>query len=264
MNFESFGAELRKEREQKQISLSAISDSTRISVKILESIEAGKFSVLPQTYIRAFLRAYGQAIGLDGDDVLSRYDAVNQEIRSAAEEWVNRAKPAPIRAERRVTDTAVRTQRVSPGSIAAAAVILVAVAGIIYLANMGTSLPTQEPLSHVPFDRAVRESEATVAPPESEPPPVIQRTMIDSLRLEITTADSVWLSITIDDVRKGEYLFPPGRTRSWAASDRFVITMGNAGSATFRLNGRELGSLGRRGAIVRNVLITQSGVQQPQ
>jgi transcriptional regulator with XRE-family HTH domain len=264
MSLESFGDELRKQREQKQISLSAISETTRISEKMLESIEAGKFSILPQAYIRAFLRAYARALGLDAEDVLKRYDAVNQEIRTAAEAWISRAKPTPLRADRSLTDTVATTPRVSYQSLAIAAVILVAVAAVVYLANRGASAPPQETVSTVPFDRAVRESEASVPQPTPTVPPVVQRAVQDSLRLEITTTDSVWFLVIIDAVRRGEYLFPPGRTRTWTAKDQFVVSVGNSAAATFRLNGKDLGALGRRGTILRNVVITQSGVQQPQ
>lgn len=265
MSLESFGEELKKYREQRQVTLASISEITRISEKMLESIEAGKFSIVPQAYIRAFLRAYAQAIGLDGDETLRRYDAVNQEIRSAAEEWVNRGKTPPAKMERSVEDTVARTSGVSLPSILIAVVALLAVAGVIYLANRGEPVPTQEPLSKVPFDRAIHESEAVVTQPEIALPPVVQaKPAIDSLRLEITTTDSLWVSLVIDGARRGEYLFPPGRVRSWAAKDQFVISMGNAAAATFRLNGKELGALGRRGAVARNILITQAGVQQPQ
>lgn len=265
MNLESFGEELRKHREQRQVSLASISEITRISEKMLESIEAGKFSVVPQAYIRAFLRAYARAIGLDGDEALRRYDAVNQEIRTAAEEWVNRGKTPPAKLERSVEDTVARTPGVSFPSILVAVIALVAVAAVIYLVNRGEPLPTQEPLSKVPFDRAIHESEAAVSQPETAPPLVVQAAPVaDSLRLEITTTDSVWVSLVIDAARKGEYLFPAGRVRTWAAKDQFVISMGNAAAATFKLNGKDLGALGKRGAVARNVLITQSGVQQPQ
>ncbi len=129
-------------------------------------------------------------------------------------------------------------------------------------------MPIPEPLSKVPFDKAVRESEAAVVQPETAlvqipsqplPPPVA-----DSLRLEITTTDSVWVSVLIDNVRKGEYLFPPRRTRSWAAKEQFVISTGNAGAASFRLDGADLGMLGKRGAVARNILITKSGIHQVQ
>ncbi len=157
MSLESFGEELRRLREQKQISLKAISEATRISEKMLESIEAGKFSVLPQTYIRAFLRAYARAIELDPDEVLRRYDAVNQEIRTAAEEWVNRSKPSTMRAVQSPDKTSASPSRISLSTIIAAIVILASVATVIYFANRESALPTQEPLSKVPFDRAAHE-----------------------------------------------------------------------------------------------------------
>jgi hypothetical protein len=46
----------------------------------------------------------------------------------------------------------------------------------------------------------------------------------------------------------------------WAAKERFVVTMGNAGGATFRLNGKDIGSLGKRGAIVRNSILTEANL----
>ena len=286
MNLETFGEELRSQRERKQVSLAAISEATRISEKMLEAIEAGKFSVLPQAYIRAFLRAYARTIDLDPEEVIKRYDSVNQEIHTAAEEWVSRSKPHVPRPERTTPETTQTPTGVPFSSMVAAVVILIAVAAVIFYANRESVVPAQEPLSKIPFDKAVRETEAAVTQPQDtqrQKPqtqvtqqPVLQspsqaplqtppiRQAADSLRLEITTRDSVWVSIVLDNAKHGQYLFPPGRTRSWAAKDQFSVSMGNAGAATFKLNGSNLGALGKRGAVARNVLITQSGIQQVQ
>jgi cytoskeleton protein RodZ len=273
MNLETFGAELRNQRELKQVSLTAISEATRIGEKMLEAIEAGNFSVLPQAYIRAFLRSYARAIDIDPDDVLRRYDTLNQVIRSAAQEWVNRTKPHVLRPDRIPTEPTQAPSGISLSSIIAAVVIIMAVAAVIFFANRESAIPTQEPFSKIPFDKAVRESEAATAQPEQTPPQASPqgpppassvRPTADSLRLEITTTDSVWVAIVIDNARRGEYLFPAGRIRSWAAKEQFHVSMGNAGAATFRLNGGNLGALGKRGAVVRNVLITRSGIQQAQ
>src|SRR5512140_271469 len=78
MDLIKFGEDLKKLRLEKQVSLMDISFSTRINIKFLEAIEAGKFSVLPQTYVRAFLREYGDAIGLPADEILRRYDAIRE------------------------------------------------------------------------------------------------------------------------------------------------------------------------------------------
>jgi len=268
MNFESFGEELRKHREQKQMSLAAIAEATRINEKMLEAIEAGRFSVLPQAYIRAFIRAYAKALDLSPDELLRQYDALNREVQSAAEEWVNRPKAPTRQSEKRPPSLAAHSSRTTLPSILIAVLILALAAAVLYFLNKGATVPIPEPLSKVPFDKAVRESEAAVVQPETAlvqtPSQPVPRPVADSLRLEITTTDSVWVSVLIDNVRKGEYLFPPRRTRSWAAKEQFVISTGNAGAASFRLDGADLGMLGKRGAVARNILITKSGIHQVQ
>jgi hypothetical protein len=202
---------------------------------------------------------------LNPEEILKRYDAVNQEISVATEEWKNRSKvPAPPleRPKQTITASSGRTL-LRPAMILV--VIVAAIGGVIYLATRGSSVPVQDPLSKVPFDKAVHETEAAVVQAEpTPPPPQVRRPVADSLRLEVTTTDSLWISVNIDNVRKGQYLFPPRRTHTWAAKEQFIISMGNAGVATFRLNGNDLGALGKRGAVARNIVISQSGVQQAQ
>ena len=60
----TFSDELQKERVAKDISLADISKKTHINIKYLEAIEQGSFDILPQTYIRAFIREYALVIGL--------------------------------------------------------------------------------------------------------------------------------------------------------------------------------------------------------
>jgi cytoskeletal protein RodZ len=50
--------ELHKAREAQNISLDDLTAATRISKKFLKAIEDGDFSLLPQIYIRAFIRDY--------------------------------------------------------------------------------------------------------------------------------------------------------------------------------------------------------------
>jgi hypothetical protein len=116
----------------------------------------------------------------------------------------------------------------------------------------------------IPFDRVIRESEAaSILPPSAavDSVPVFKAPQKDSLRLEITTLDSVWISLLIDDTKGAEYLFAPNRKRMWVAKERFVVSMGNAGGATFRLNGKNIGSLGKRGAVVRNSILNEANLK---
>lgn len=259
MDLTKFGEDLKKLRQEKQVSLMDISFSTRINIKFLEAIEAGKFSVLPQTYIRAFLREYGEAIGLGADEILRRYEGI---LEPQAQPAPREATPSVKTPSPPITKPSeVRVERFSMSlkkNLLFAGVLLAGVAFVMILRTPTPKLPdaTQE----IPFDAVVKESEATTFKPDTTrrtyvPTPPVQP---DSLRLEIQTTDSVWISILVDGKSTLEYLFPPNRKKTFMAKDQFSITMGNAGGATFKLNGKDLGSLGKRGLIVRSVLINQA------
>jgi cytoskeletal protein RodZ len=71
---ETIGALLRRQREQRRMSLHEVSRVTRIPLASLEAIEADRYDDLPgEVFARGFLRAYAQAVGLSSHDVLARY-----------------------------------------------------------------------------------------------------------------------------------------------------------------------------------------------
>jgi cytoskeleton protein RodZ len=265
MNIEEFGKGLAQARVAKGISLIDISAETRINLKYLEAMERGQFQILPQTYVRAFLREYALILGLDPKSILQQYTSTQQEGRVQKPEetpaQLNSAQeniPAP--------DNENKFMRLSPlqRNLALGIVLVVIVILVIVLANMNTESDSLKPVAEIPFDRVIKESEAASIPPPSasaDSVPVSRMLQKDSLRLEITTLDSVWISLLIDGTKGEEYLFGPHRRRVWVAQERFIVTMGNAGGATFRLNGKEIGSLGKRGAVVRNAVLTETNLK---
>jgi transcriptional regulator with XRE-family HTH domain len=71
----SFGAWLRREREARSIPLRSIADRTKIGAGLLEGLERGDLSRWPGgIYRRAFVRAYAEAVGLDGDRVIANFE----------------------------------------------------------------------------------------------------------------------------------------------------------------------------------------------
>ena len=70
----SFGGDLRRERELREISLQEISESTKISMKFLQAIEENQFDVLPGGVFNiGFIRAYAKHIGVDDDEMVNNY-----------------------------------------------------------------------------------------------------------------------------------------------------------------------------------------------
>jgi transcriptional regulator with XRE-family HTH domain len=70
----SFANDLKMHREENNISLREVSAKTRLNISVLESLESGDYNFQPQAYIRAFMKQYIEAIGLDLDEVLFDYD----------------------------------------------------------------------------------------------------------------------------------------------------------------------------------------------
>jgi len=67
---------LRREREARNISLEEIASRTKIVRRYLEALEADRFDIMPGGFfVKAIIRTYARTVGLDEEDVLSRYRA---------------------------------------------------------------------------------------------------------------------------------------------------------------------------------------------
>src|ERR687893_2468199 len=71
---DSFGARLRRQREQQNIPLVTIAEQTKIKVSLLEALERDDVSRWPVgIFRRAYIRTYAHAIGLSPDQVLREF-----------------------------------------------------------------------------------------------------------------------------------------------------------------------------------------------
>jgi cytoskeletal protein RodZ len=261
MTLQKFGTSLREQREQKNITLAEISAYTRINLKFLEAIESGNFSALPQTYIRAFLREYAAAIDVSPDEILETYHREKTGQPSETRQRRSSQSDEPEKKKEASASSHPLTPFVRALKPVVFGAIIVIIAGFMYLMLKSPSETTQTAAGEIPFDRVIRETEAALPqdtiPTYVAPQPTLSaQEPVDSLVLIMTTTDSLWISITIDNTRNEEYLFAPNRRRTFRAESRFLLTMGNAGGATFQLNGKDLGALGRTGAVLRNRVIT--------
>ena len=68
------GSELKQLRERMGLELQTVSKETKISLKILESLEEESFDKLPAlVYLKGFLKSYAQCLGLDPQKVVEGY-----------------------------------------------------------------------------------------------------------------------------------------------------------------------------------------------
>ena len=261
---DAFCHELKRAREARGISLSQISDATMIGIHFLEAIEHGNITILPQTYVRAFIREYAAAIGLNPDDVMLRYDTIRN-AQTPAPDLVD--LPAATTSEQRpsVPPTALLGRKLLSPRIAMGAMIVVGLSAIIVgVWNMIGKEPAV-PVEEIPFQRVVRENEQRVAPPPPNkgttgPSSVIPAA--DSLVLRAAATELAWIEVIIDQQQPHDYLFSAGGKGIWKARDRFSLTLGNAGGIEFTLNQKQLGALGKRGSVLRNVELNRQTLIQ--
>ena len=66
--------ELKSAREKNKITIEQIFIKTRIDKKYLSAIESGNFAVMPEVYIRAFVKEYAKSVGLDPEEIINKFD----------------------------------------------------------------------------------------------------------------------------------------------------------------------------------------------
>ncbi len=244
---DSFSEELKKQREERKIRLSDVAVQTRISVKFLEALESGNYEILPETYIRAFIRDYAKAIGLDPDETIGRFDAQIQSVKLMNQQKEEETIGKGVATSLKLT----KPQKI--GLIAAAVAIL----GILsYLAFS----PTKKP-SVAPGDYEYENTQAANERKFDSAYTAVTKTRAkaDSSRLVLEATDTVWVNLVIDDGKTYDLLMKPGTKSAFWGRKKFRMTIGNAGGLIVSLDGHQYPPLGKTGVVIRDVTIMKDG-----
>lgn len=259
---ESFFASLKHVREASGITLEEISDATLINLKMLEALERGEVASLPQAYVRAFIREYAAAIGLDPQETMRRYDAWLQAhpdvVRAAESRTQTPQAEQPVQRRQILPGITVPLQLPLAWKVIAAVIVLVLVDVALW------KILEKEPGHRVterPFREVVREQEERAKRFAGGDSDAASIGRTDSLTLVATTTDSVWMQIALDDSLMLEHFLYPRTRKEWKAKNRFVLVkIGNPMAIAFTLNNRSISLPVRPGTIARNVIIDRSAL----
>lgn len=121
----TLGERMKKIRNERRLSLSEISKSTRIQTKYLEYLEEGEYMKLPaDVYVRGFLRSYAIMMGLNECALIKQYErekGIHKNIKNISECETNNS---PISFSSLV---------ITPKMIIIGAVIMLVVSSFVYL-----------------------------------------------------------------------------------------------------------------------------------
>ncbi len=230
------GERLRVAREAKGLGLDEVAGQTRIPVRHLQHIENGDWEALPAvTYSVGFVRAYGNAVGLDGP-------ALGSELRQQLGATARRTGPAADYYE--PADPA----RVPPRWLAVvAALIAVLLIGGYLLFRSGIDDPAEPQAA---------EQQAPAQQQASRPAPQAQQPRnVSGQPVVLAATAPVWLRVTDGGGRViGERTMAAGET--WqvpAGANRPVLRVGAPGSLRVTVGQTVIPPLGPAGQPVGNV-----------
>ena len=245
----TLGEALSAAREELGLSVEDVSRDTKIRGQLIRDIETDDYSHCGgHVYARGHIRAIAGCLHLEPASLLAEFDRVNGTL------------DAPAAREVFEHEVLAMPQRTGPNwtaamAVAAVVLLLVAVVSLVNPNTGGTpvandSVPTTQP------------SATTTTPPSTAPTTVTAPDDTVALvnpggvfvRVRIKPGGKSWVQ-AVDS--NGAYLFrgvlTNGAVKDFRAAREIRLVLGNAGDVLLVVNGRDLGSPGGSGQVVRTV-----------
>jgi cytoskeletal protein RodZ len=258
------GQQLRKARIDQKISLEDLQESTKIRKRYLEAIEEGNYKILPGNfYVRAFIKNYAEAVGLDPNEVLRLYQNV---VPAAEPDHIE-----PIRTKRTTRNTEKIGKWASNILMISFVVLILGV--IYYYLNMNYNnnqnavKPTDEPkrvtdkvdpnmnsgdTAAVPLTEKKTEPIPTPTPPQAPKTEVklvksqsgtdyYAVSSSDKLTIQMkVTGEACW--IQIDSLGKNRDMleqgtFTNGNSKTWELTNSAFMIFGRSNAVELNVNG---------------------------
>jgi cytoskeletal protein RodZ len=248
----SFGEELRRERIVREISLEEISTATKISLRLLNALEASDVSRLPApTFTRGFIRAYARHLGIDPEEKVNAYLA----------DLAGGAPDAPSAKSAHPRSRFWRGRRSTAGTIVGGVSGVLLVLGLI--ASLERRPRPAAPRTAPPVAPVALKNVAVANEPRSPlPEPALAarqnasggtRAGASGVSLVLEFDGESWLKLEADGQPVFSGLLRRGDSRRFEAERGFRLTLGDAGAVRVTVDGRSLERLGRAGEVVRNL-----------
>ncbi len=254
------GEYLRQMRENRGVSLEEVAEATKVNIRFLQALEEGQYDILPpEVYIRGFLRAYGEYLGIDPEELFTRYEAEKPKKKKRL------FAPKPdIQPQRVIEATRMpeggKTEKIGisdiwhyiraiPAIVYAFALVVIVIGAVIILSIRNNEPPdtvseaifgdtTIQRASPSPLDediaQEIRISIDTVNAAQA-------LSIAESLTFTIRTKQMVSLYVELDHIKKAfKGVLNPGQRRNWRVKNSLYIETSNPSALKISVNGFDL------------------------
>ena len=253
---------LHQERLRRGLTTFELAERTKIREPYIQALESGTYNVLPSVYVRSFIRTLGTELGIAQPEVArliaqcidadggstsarQRQSSDASSVPSTGDKspdpllsFIDEARSMVKQRSTELTTSVLRDARKRR---------LIAI-GLVVLAASGWW-----------YWKSSRNAPAPSVPPEIVD--VSNSDEQDSLILTAIATDTAELTLTIDGVRSFKAMLVPETDYRWSAIKRFTISnIFNAGALQFSRDGKPLPVYGKRGEVLRELVITRTEV----
>lgn len=233
------GEYLRRVREEKNISLKEVQESTKISLRYLEALDNGDFESIPgEVYRKGFLVNYATALGLDGQDILKKY----YELKAKEEE-----EQRKIQLEQAIQNKNTPVVNLNWSKEVYLGIVAVLIVFLIVFSFF--AFPSFNNSPNVTDETVSGES----AKPEDTQGLIDKQLLPAPITIYASFKEAVWVSVKADGVylytRDGTTISPSSPKLLWTAQREMEIRLGNPAGVNLSFNGKDMGKLGERGVV---------------
>jgi len=265
---ESAGARLKKIRLEKGLSLQDVQKKTKVHLNILRAIEGDGLTGVNPVYLKGFLKIYCKFLGVEPKEYLEDHREAEAEVREVEEKKESSPSRPSLRLGRSIafvkrTSVKLRTFRPTKEVKLAFIFILAAFVFIFALFKLGqfiSSKRAKAPLAKQEANLEKKEGKAKPKPAANQDSGAKKKVIASGIKLGIKANQDCWIALKVDGKLVFQRVLKKGRFESWSAKKKMELSLGNAGGVELEVNGQFFSNLGRRGQVLKNIIITKDGL----
>ncbi|MBU0993077.1 MAG: DUF4115 domain-containing protein [Proteobacteria bacterium] len=257
----TFGRRLSTARLEKGIDLAVVSKQIRVGRDILQHIENGDHAKLPDhVFIKGFIRAYADAIGVDKQEVLQLYQQSYDHYQGA------------LKAEADLAFYGTKFWRHLLSALFLVGVVILVSFFLVTgfgkrmsddtIGNPVAPSVKEEPDAVANTDKDEKSTNEDVAGGQKplsgqnseEITQEAEEKLPEKLHLKITAVEETWIKIIVDDEKPKELILKPGDKIELKAEKHFNLLIGNSTGVKIDLNDRPVEIHGKSGQVATLML----------